>query len=69
MEPMFHGLGLSSLGSALFLQGTVFMSIWRYGYFRGFEQNSMILSSELALTGFAAVYFGYMFLRFIFSNR
>jgi len=64
-----HGLGLSALGSALFLQSTVFTSILENGYFRGIEQNSTILYSEIALTGIAIAYFGYMFIRFIFSSR
>lgn len=63
-----HALGLSSMGSALFLQTTVFSGILQNGYFRGIEQNPAILSSEIALTGFAITYFGYMFIRFIFSN-
>lgn len=64
-----HGLGLSSLGSALFLQATVFTGILQNGYFRGLEQNSTILYSEIGMTGFAIAYFGYIFLRFIVSNR
>lgn len=64
-----HALGLSSLGSALFLQSTVFTSILQNGYFRGIEQNSTILYGEIAMTGVAIAYFGYMFLRFIFSTR
>ena len=66
---VMHGLGLSSLGSALFLQSTVFTSILQNGYFRGVEGNHLILNSEIALTGVAIAYFGYMFIRFIFSNR
>jgi hypothetical protein len=66
---LLHGLGLSSLGSALFLQATVFSGILQNGYFRGVEQNPMILSTEIALTGFAIAYFGYMFLRFVFSTK
>jgi hypothetical protein len=65
---LIHGLGLSSLGSALFLQTTVFTSILQNGYFRGIEGNHLILNSEIALTGVAIAYFGYMFLRFIFST-
>jgi hypothetical protein len=68
-----HGLGLSSLASALFLQGTVFTNILQNGYFRGVEQNSAILYTEIALTGFAVAYFGYMLVKFIlpknYSNR
>ena len=66
---ILHGLGLSSLGSALFLQATVFSGILQNGYFRGVEQNPMILYSEIALTAFAIAYFGYMFLRFVFSTK
>ncbi len=66
---LLHGLGLSSLGSALFLQSTVFSSILQNGYFRGVEANPIILTSEIALTGFAIAYFGYMALRFVLSGR
>ena len=66
---LIHGLGLSSLGSALFLQATVFTGILQNGYFRGVEQNSAILYTEIGMTSFAVAYFGYMFLRFIISNR
>jgi ABC-type uncharacterized transport system permease subunit len=66
---LIHGLGLSSLGSALFLQATVFTGILQNGYFRGVEQNPAILYTEIGMTSFAVAYFGYMFLRFIISNR
>ena len=66
---LIHGIGLSSVGSALFLQSTVFESILKNGYFRGIETNSTILYSEIALTGIAIAYFGYMFARFIFSSK
>jgi hypothetical protein len=69
LRVLVHGLGLSSLGSALFLQSLVFSSILQNGYFRGIEQNHFILTSEIALTGFAIAYFVYMFIRFVFSNR
>jgi hypothetical protein len=69
LRVLVHGLGLSSLGSALFLQSIVFASILQNGYFRGIEQNHIILTSEIALTGFAIAYFGYMFIRFVFSNK
>jgi NhaP-type Na+/H+ or K+/H+ antiporter len=69
LRVIVHGLGLSSLGSALFLQSVVFSSILQKGYFKGIEQNHIILNSEIALTGFAIAYFGYMFVRFIFSNK
>jgi hypothetical protein len=69
LRVLVHGLGLSSLGSALFLQSLVFSSILQNGYFRGIENNSAILTAEIVLTGFAIAYFGYMFIRFVFSNR
>jgi hypothetical protein len=65
---LVHGLGLSSLGGALFLQSTVFTSILKNGYFRGIEQNHVILYSEIAVTGFAIAYFTYMLIRFIFPK-
>jgi hypothetical protein len=66
---LVHGLGLSSIGSALFLQSTVFTSILQNGYFRGVEQNSIILTAEIALTGFAIAYFGYMAIKLLFNNK
>ncbi len=66
---LIHGLGLASLGSALFLQSTVFTSILEKGYFRGIEQNSTILYTEIILTGFAIAYFSYMLFRFLFPKR
>ena len=69
LRVVVHGFGLSSLAAALFLQATVFTSILQNGYFRGVEGNSVILTSEIALTGFAIAYVGYMFARFIWSNR
>ncbi len=66
---LIHGIGLSSLGSALFLQSTVFTSILKNGYFRGIETNSLILYSEIALTGIAITYFGYILVRFLFPKN
>lgn len=63
-----HGLGLSSLGTAIILQSTVFMAILRDGYFRAVEQNLTILSVEIGITGFAAIYFIYMLVRFLRSD-
>jgi hypothetical protein len=65
---VIHGLGLSSLGSALFLQITVFTSILQKGYFRGIEHNPIILNSEIALTSVAIAYFGYLFMYFVFCS-
>jgi hypothetical protein len=66
---LLHGLGLSSLGSALILQSTVFTAIFSNGYFRAVEQNQTILSAEIALTGFAVIYFIYVVARFIRSDK
>ena len=66
---LFHALGLGSVGSALFLQATVFLNIAQNGYFRGIENNKVVLSSEIGLTAFAVAYFCYMFIRFIYVNN
>jgi hypothetical protein len=69
LQILVHGLGLSSLGGALFLQSTVFTSILKNGYFRGVEQNPIILAAEIALTGFAIAYFGYMAVKLLFFSK
>ena len=53
---IFHSLGLSCLGGAVFLQILVFKDILQQGYFIGIEKNPIILESEIALTIFAVVY-------------
>ncbi len=63
-----HALGLSSVGSALFLQTTVFAGIARNGYFRGIENNNFVLWTEIGLTSIAIAYFGYLLIRFIYVN-
>jgi hypothetical protein len=69
LRVLIHGISLGSVGSALFLQSTVFTSILKNGYFRGIEKNPAILYLEIGLTGIAIAYFGYMFVNFIFSNE
>ena len=69
LRVLVHGLGLSSLGSALFLQSLVFFNIFQNGYFRGVEQNRTILNLEIGLTGIAIAYFVYIFIRFVSSNQ
>jgi hypothetical protein len=54
---VFHSLGLSCLGGAIFLQILVFSDILRQGYFRAVEANLGILIGELAISAFALVYF------------
>jgi hypothetical protein len=63
MRFVFHSLGLSCLGGALFLQILVFADILQHGYFMAVEQNPAILAFEVALTAFAAVYFVYIYQR------
>ena len=64
-----HSLGLSCLGGAIFLQVLVFADIVQHGYFMAVEQNSAILSFEVVLTGFAAVYFVYIYQRLLRSVK
>jgi hypothetical protein len=45
------------------LQILVFADIVQHGYFMAVEQNPAILSFELALTAFAAIYFIYIYQR------
>ena len=59
----FHSFGLSCLGGAIFLQILVFGDILSRGYFMAIEQNTVILSLEVGLTGFAAIYFLYIYQR------
>lgn len=69
MRVLFHSLGLSCLGGALFLQVLVFADILMRGYFMAVERNSVILASEIGLTAFSLVYFVYIYQRFIRSVR
>jgi hypothetical protein len=64
-----HSLGLSCLGGAIFLQVLVFADIVQHGYFMAVEQNPAILSFEVVLTGFAAVYFVYIYQRLMRSVK
>ena len=62
---IIHSLGLSCLGGAIFLQVLVFSNILVQGYFRAIETNMTILSFEIALTAFTAVYFLYVYQKII----
>ncbi len=62
-------LGLSCLGGAIFLQALVFTGIAQQGYFTAVEQNHTILTVEVVLTAFAAVYFLYLYQRLIRSVK
>jgi hypothetical protein len=66
---LFHTLGLSCVGGALFLEVLVFTDIFQRGYFMAVERNQAILTLELALTAFSLAYFAYLYLRFIRSVR
>ncbi|MEM3602840.1 MAG: hypothetical protein QW222_02040 [Candidatus Bathyarchaeia archaeon] len=66
---LFHSLGLSCLGGAIFLQILVFTDILGHGYFFAVEGNPAILVFEVALTVFALVYFLYIYQRFIRSMK
>ena len=63
MRFIFHSLGLSCLGGAIFLQILVFADILHQGYFMAIEQNTAILAFEVVLTGFALIYFVYIYQR------
>jgi len=69
MQILFHIMGLSSLGGAIFLQALVFTDILQRGYFMAVEHNPIVLMLEIALTVFALVYFGYTYQRFLRSIR
>jgi hypothetical protein len=69
MRVLFHTLGLSCLGGAIFLQTLVFIGIAQQGYFMAIEQNTTILSFEVALTAFAIIYFVYIYQRLIRSVK
>jgi hypothetical protein len=64
---LFHTLGLSCLGGAIFLQILTFADILQHGYFMAVEQNPVILAFEVALTAFALIYFMYIYQRLIRS--
>jgi len=66
---LFHSLGLSCLGGAIFLQILVFTDILQHGYFIAVENNPAILIFEIILTTFALIYFIYVYQRFIRSIK
>jgi hypothetical protein len=66
---LFHGLGLSCLGGAIFLQILVFTDILQQGYFMAVENNHVILAFEIVLTFFALIYFIFVYQRFIRSLK
>ena len=62
MRLVFHSIGLSCLGGAVFLQILVFKDIVQQGYFMGIEKNPVILQLEVALTVFAVVYLIHLYI-------
>lgn len=62
MRLVFHSIGLSCLGGAVFLQILVFKDIVQQGYFMGIEKNPIILQLEVALTVFAVVYLIHLYI-------
>lgn len=62
MRLVFHTIGLSCLGGAVFLQILVFKDIVQQGYFMGIERNPIILQLEVALTVFAVVYLIHLYI-------
>ena len=62
---VIHSLGLSCLGGAIFLQILVFSDILMQGYFRAVETNPTILTIEITLTAFTAIYFIYVYQKVI----
>jgi len=69
MRVLFHSIGLSCLGGAIFLQILVFTDILQHGYFIAVENNPTILIFEILLTAFSLIYFIYMYQRFIRSIK
>lgn len=61
---LFHTLGISCLGGAVFLEALVFSDILHHGYFRA-TAEPFILPLELLLTIYAAIYLVYMFYRLV----
>lgn len=69
LQLLFHALGLSCVGGAIFLQVLVFTDILQHGHFTAVENNPAILAFEIGLTFFALFYFAYTYQRFIRSVR
>jgi hypothetical protein len=66
---IFHFLGLSCIGGAILLQVVMFSSILFQGYFRGVENNPVILAFEVMLTAYGFLYFIYIYQRLIRSFK
>lgn len=69
LQVFFHVAGLSCLGGAIFLQLLVFTDILTNGYFMAVEKNLAVLTFEILLTVFSAIYFAYIYQRFVSSIK
>lgn len=69
IQLLFHSLGLGCLGGSIFLQTLVFLDILQRGYFLAVEQNMIILSFEIILTGFTVLYFFFIVKRVMGKDR
>ena len=65
---MINTFGLSCLGAAIFLQILVFSDILTQGYFRAVETNPTILTLEITLTAFTAIYFLYLYQKVLHAS-
>ena len=65
---VINSLGLSCLGGAIFLQILVFSNILMQGYFKAIETNPAILTIEITLTAFTAIYFIYIYQKIIHTT-
>jgi hypothetical protein len=60
---LFHALGVAGLGSAVFLQLLMLLTIGAEGYFKAYEHNPVILGAELSLSFFTVIYYVYVSVR------
>jgi hypothetical protein len=60
LKIVFHGVGISCLAGAVFLELLVFLGISTQGAFMGVERNPIILNTEIACAVFCAVYLAYL---------
>jgi hypothetical protein len=59
-KSLIHGVGLSCVGSGIFLQILAFASISTQGYFYAVETNSIVLALEFVLVIASIFYFTYL---------
>jgi len=65
---VFHVLGLSCLGSAVFLMVYIFYHVALYGGIICIEPNLFIVACEVGMTALAVIYFGYVFSKTLFRH-